>query len=285
MTNFLNLIEHIISVVSYELKTANLSEILYIGIIEFAVFYYFSKFAKNIIFKTLIFFFALYTLFGTVQDNTILTEPFVFATLGLMAPHFNIFSLLIRYIQKLFIFLKTLFVSFLNYISTPFRYLKKILEKITSFFSKKQESKQNNYEQEKTYENYFHENKNEKYEKQKSDYFKEKQRQKKQEEQEKKQQDERRKKKQQEQNNYQNKNKQKDKKTYSSNSHKKTYSRWDSSNAYEVLGVSQNATQQEIKKAFRDLAKIYHPDLTQNNKDEHKIIFQKINNAYKKLQS
>lgn len=32
-------------------------------------------------------------------------------------------------------------------------------------------------------------------------------------------------------------------------------------NPYKVLGISENADEQEIKKAYRGLAKKYHPDL------------------------
>ena len=47
---------------------------------------------------------------------------------------------------------------------------------------------------------------------------------------------------------------------------------------YEVLGVSKNATDEEIKRAFRKLAKEYHPDLNKSPEAESK--FKEIGEAY-----
>ena len=51
---------------------------------------------------------------------------------------------------------------------------------------------------------------------------------------------------------------------------------------YKVLGVSKKASQEEIKKAYRRLAKKYHPDL---NAGDEKIQekFKEINEAYEVL--
>lgn len=50
-------------------------------------------------------------------------------------------------------------------------------------------------------------------------------------------------------------------------------------NPYEILGVSRTASDDEIKTAYRKLAKKYHPDLNPNNKEAEQK-FKKISVAY-----
>jgi len=48
---------------------------------------------------------------------------------------------------------------------------------------------------------------------------------------------------------------------------------------YEILGVSRDADETELKKAYRKLAKQYHPDMNPNDKDAE-AKFKEINEAY-----
>ena len=52
---------------------------------------------------------------------------------------------------------------------------------------------------------------------------------------------------------------------------------------YEVLGVEKGASEAEIKKAFKKMARKYHPDLNRDNQKEAEVKFKELNEAYEVL--
>jgi DnaJ-class molecular chaperone len=56
----------------------------------------------------------------------------------------------------------------------------------------------------------------------------------------------------------------------------------ESESYYKILGISENASKEEIKKAYRKLSLQYHPDRN-NNSEESKKKFQQISQAYETL--
>lgn len=53
-------------------------------------------------------------------------------------------------------------------------------------------------------------------------------------------------------------------------------------NYYEILGVKKDASTEEIKKAYRKLARKYHPDVNPGDKEAEEK-FKQINEAYNNL--
>ena len=51
---------------------------------------------------------------------------------------------------------------------------------------------------------------------------------------------------------------------------------------YKTLGVSEQATEKEIKAAYRKLAKQYHPDVVKDDADKRQRMYE-VQEAYESL--
>lgn len=54
-------------------------------------------------------------------------------------------------------------------------------------------------------------------------------------------------------------------------------------NYYKVLGITPWATERQIRSAYRDLSKLYHPDTTQLGREDSLEKFKELNHAYATL--
>ncbi len=57
------------------------------------------------------------------------------------------------------------------------------------------------------------------------------------------------------------------------------------SDPYKILGISRDATDEEVKKAYRQLSRKYHPDANINNpnKDQAEEMFKQVQQAYQQI--
>ena len=52
---------------------------------------------------------------------------------------------------------------------------------------------------------------------------------------------------------------------------------------YNILGIDENASENQIKKAYHKLAMKWHPDKNPDNKEYAEKKFKKISEAYEKI--
>ena len=261
---FVDRILNIFVVLPNDLQSAN-STTLINAMISIAFFYFISRWFKAYIIRLVLFLFGISVFYEVLARDSYLWDFDFYGSIGLFVPHIEIVEITYLIIKEKTLFLYNQILALIFYIATPFIWLYNLFLKLFIFLKIKKEQRAN----EKAYKKYYQEEPEQTQEE--NNYYQEAKKEKQQ--QTKKEYTYKKEKKQE----YKEEPKQE---TKQEQTEEKTYSRWDSSNPYEVLGINNEATQQEIKKAYKNLSKIYHPDLTLTNKDEHLIIFQKINNAY-----
>ena len=265
----LHRVENFVAVLTSELTPIFPYEILLGGLLWLVVFCFISKWFKAYIIRVILFILGVSLFYDVMGRSYIITSVDFYIAIGLFVPHISMVELTYLIIRERTLFLVDKTIELFYLIISPFVWFYEKVSNIFQFFRTKQEQRVNKKAEEDYYKEEFKREQERAYQKEQQKYY----------DQDKQRQDE-------EQEKIDNKKKysyKKKEKPQQEKEESKTYSRWDSSNPYEVLGISENSTKQEIKKAYRNLAKIYHPDLTFTKKDEYTIILQKINKAYEGL--
>lgn len=242
----------------------------------FLIPFFISKYFEAILFRLILVIVGIAFL-QEWNQQAILRDTNFLVGMGLIAPHIKYFVEFIKntifniwmFIFSLYIQLKNATINtyyffitiyykilrFINWLKEPFIFLK-------IFFTSRRESKRSNdsYSKEEDYNKEYQEK--ESYSDSKNDYsYKDNS------------------------NSYESNN------SYSSNNNYQEteenisdeFKQFYSPSAYIVLGVNENDNFSHIKKSYRVLVRIYHPDLNPDNIDKYTEISQNINDAYSKL--
>ena len=269
INNVIARVGNFISVLTNELTPIFPYEILLSGMLWLVVFYFISRWFKAYIIRVILFILGVSLFYDVMGRSHIITSVDFYISIALFVPHISMVELTYLIIKERTLFLVDRTIEIFLLLISPFIWVYEKILNIFQFFKSKQEERENKKAEQEYYKEEFRREQERAYQKEQEKYNQQdKQRQ--QEEQERTD--------NKKQYRYKKKEKQQQPKE-----EPKSYSRWDSSNPYEVLGISENSTKQEIKKAYRNLAKIYHPDLTFSKKEEYTIILQKINKAYESL--
>jgi flagellar biosynthesis GTPase FlhF len=272
-------VQNLLTILPKELQALTSDNILYIAInggVVFFGFYFVSKWFRAYFLRLLFFIFGAWVLWQVSARDSILQSFDFWAGLGLLLPQLeipNLTYLIVKY-RTLYIYNKI--VELILILFNPFVWLYQLLIRPITYFKAKQEERADK----KAYEKYYQEDFKQQ---QKAEWEKEQARQDEQAQREFRERESKRKQQKQEQHKKDEEQKKQHQEETKQNQEKKTSSRWDSNSDYVILGINENATKQEIKKAYRTLAKIYHPDLALLNKEEAEEIFKRINEAYENL--
>ena len=278
-----NIITVIPSDLNEILNTTNNTGIFINAGVIFAFFFFISRWFRAFYVKLGFFLFGSWVLWLVSARSHILYSFDFYGGLGMMLPHLDVpelvYLIVREKIEAIYYKLESLVLALLS----PFKW---IFVKLSSLFeylkSKREERVKENYDNFNDSNSFNDDNYYDDFKaKQEEEYRKEQEREdrKFKKQQQKRQEKTKQKKQQHYKKSEETKKEQAEDKKQESNE-ENTKSRWDSNSAYEILGVEVNATKEEIKKAYRRLAKIYHPDLALTNKEEAEKIFKKINWAY-----
>ena len=217
-------------------------------------FYFVSRWFRAYILRLGLFIIGALIVFRVLQAESFLFRFDFYAGLGLLLPHIEMVELTILILKERLGFLYEKTSELILLLVSPFVWLFDVSRNILGFFKAKQKQKYN----QEAYEKYYKEESKHKQKNTHQEYRKK-----------------------------QSHNQQKQtKEEIPKQQETKTFEWWESSNSYEVLRIDKTATKSEIKRAYRKLSKLYHPDLVfmdEEKKKKYTLIFQKINNAYDKL--
>lgn len=255
-----------------EVRTLNIDNLIMI-VIVFSLVYWISNKLKRSFFRIFVFIIGVLLIKETNKADILLNEDIVIAV-ALIIPQIKfIFSFILGILNTIKVMTSNtyfFFISIYYKIVRFFRWIIDILLIIKSFFArtKKEENSSYNNEEQSNYDYSKQENtyssKNSRNDFKNDEYEKRKQRQ---------------------YDNFRNSSNEtweepiKDEYEHIADELKRFYS----SSAYIILGVSENDIFPEIKKTYRSLIGIYHPDLNPNNIELYTEISQNINEAYSKL--
>ncbi len=244
-------------------------------------FYFISRWFRAYVLRLGLFLFGSLVVFQVFQGQSFLNRFDFYAGLGILLPHIEIVELTYLILkEKVFtIYYKTL--AFLQVIISPFVWLYAQINYFKEFHKAKQGEKQSkeDFSYKKWQEYQEEQTRNDEYEEEEYNYQEQQSYQKEStqdryreyNEEEREQARQKQQRKQQEQAKKEEVNK---------------HPRWDSLDPYIVLDIERTATFKEIKKKYRQLSTLYHPDKEQDEdkRKSNEEIFKKIGNAYEELE-